>query len=51
MKDPTAKDRVARHEIKQRAAGLVRVHIWVPANFRDRLIAYAASLRQLIKHI
>jgi hypothetical protein len=51
MTDKTAASRVARHTAKQEAAGMVRVHIWVPKQFRDKLLAYAASLRQLIKHI
>ena len=51
MSDPTAKHRVARNTAKMEAAGFVKVHVWVPAQFREKLLAYAASLRQLINHI
>lgn len=38
-------ERVAQHAETQRAKGLVRVAVWVPAAEKDRLIAYAARLR------
>ena len=44
-KDRTAPERVRRNEEKKKAAGLVRVYVWVPAGDRERIKEYAAKLR------
>lgn len=38
-------DRKARYVAKQRASGLVRVALWVPAESVEDLRAYAAALK------
>jgi len=43
--DKTAAEREARYHAKRMAEGFSRVCVWVPADKREEIKAYAAKLR------